>query len=139
MTKGANGSGKPGNAKIEALLALRKKIVSAAKPDAESLPDASVVDLVEAYPQLHLVMMAHLVDDGPEEGATITLWGKSEGLGGVLNVKPFGVRAFIDAQSLQEWLQTAEGMLSDPDTKWHRSGAKQKAKRRSGKPGRSWS
>lgn len=111
--------------KLRAIEALRQRVAAAAKPDIGDGAIGHIADMVERYPLLVSVMTAHLERGGPDEGATILLWGKEEGLGGILNVKPLSVRAFIDAGSLQEWLDEAERLLGDPDHKW----SKEKSKR----------
>lgn len=120
MTRPTKKPDSPTQAKLDQLAALRARIVAASKPDAADMPEAQCADLVTSHPNLHLAMFAHLIDGGPDEGCTITLWGKDNGLGGILNVKYAGCKAFIDAGSLQEWLSEAERMLSDPEAKWQR-------------------
>jgi hypothetical protein len=108
------------SAKLTQIETLRRRIAEACKPDKEDAARGHIADMVESYPLLSAVMTAHLEKGGPEEGATILLWGKEEGLGGILNVKPLGVRAFIDAGSLVEWLTLAERLLEDPETRWQK-------------------
>lgn len=120
MTRPVKKPDSPTQAKLEQLAALRARIVAASKPDAGELPEAQCGDLLLSHPNLHLALFAHLIEGGPEEGCTITLWGKDDGLGGLLNVKYAASKAFINAGSLQEWLGEAERMLSDPDAKWQR-------------------
>lgn len=112
--------------KLQRLEQLKERVRQAAKPAVDDAAVGHIGDMVDKYPLLVSVMTAHLEKGGPEEGATILLWGKEEGLGGILNVKPLGVRAFIDAGSLQEWLDEAERLLGDPEHKW----AREKSKRR---------
>lgn len=116
------------SAKLSQIETLRRRIAAASKPESEDGQLGHIADMVESYPLLSAVMTAHLERGGPAEGATILLWGKDTGLGGILNVKPLGVRAFIDAGSLVEWLTLAERMLEDPETKWQ----KDKPRKRSG-------
>lgn len=112
------------SAKLQQIEALRRRVAEAAKPVREDQTIGHISDMVERYPLLVAVMTAHLERGGPAEGATILLWGKEEGLGGILNVKPLGVRAFIDSECLVGWLEEAERLLGDPDHKW----AKEKKK-----------
>lgn len=112
--------------KLRQIEAMRQRIMDASKPVKDDKSIGHIADMVVKYPLLCSVMTAHLERGGPPEGATILLWGKEDGLGGILNVKPLGVRAFIDANCLQEWLEEAERLLGDPDHKW----AKDKAKAR---------
>lgn len=120
MTRQRRKDEESGDPRLVALAALRARIVAASKPDSVDLPEAQCGDLVTSHPNLHLAMFAHLIEGGPDEGCTITLWGKDNGLGGLLNVKYTGCKAFIDAGSLQEWLGEAERMLKDPEAKWQR-------------------
>lgn len=110
--------------KLQRIEELKRRIAAAAKPDAGDVRVGHISDMVEKYPLLVSVMTAHLERGGPEEGATILLWGKEEGLGGILNVKPLGVRAFIDSECLVGWLDEAERLLGDPDHKWAKEGRK---------------
>lgn len=114
--------------KLQKIEELKRRVAAAAKPVKDDATIGHISDMVEKYPLLVAVMTAHLERGGPPEGATILLWGKEEGLGGILNVKPLGVRAFIDSECLVGWLDEAERLLGDPDHKW----AKDKSKRRSG-------
>lgn len=114
--------------KLQRIEELKQRIANASKPQADDAAIGHIADLSNTYPLLASVMTAHLEKGGPEEGATVLLWGKEEGLGGILNVKPLGVRAFINAGSLQEWLDEAERLLGDPGHKWD----KEKRKRRQG-------
>lgn len=115
---------------LKQLEEMRRRLWASAKPDDSFASPACISDLIERYPSLHLAMMAGQLPNGPEEGATIILWGKPDGLGGILNMKPMGVKAFIDAGSLAEWLQTAEDMLNDPQAKWHREKPANRSRKR---------
>lgn len=139
MSKNVKGQTEAMRKQLADLEAMRKRLVAAAKPDGVEDSPTCIADIMDRYPSLHLAMMAHMVEGGPDEGATITLWGKAEGLGGVLNVKPMGVRAFIDAGTVVEWLQTAEDMLNDPQAKWHKQKPARGRSRHRGKQGREWS
>lgn len=121
--------------KLQQLNDLKARLFKAAKSSEPDLEQAQAADLVAAYPLVHAMLFAHLIEGGPEEGATILLWGKDDGLGGIFNIRSWGKRAFIDAGSLQEWLQQAEDLLANPDTKWQsESRRKRSTKKFSGKP-----
>jgi len=115
--------------KLQKIEELKRRIVNAAKPDPDDATVGHISDMVEKYPLLCSVMTAHLERGGPEEGATILLWGKEEGLGGILNVKPLGVRAFIDSECLVGWLDEAERLLGDPNHKWAKESRKPRRNR----------
>lgn len=120
--------------KLRQIEALRQRIMDASKPVKDDVSIGHIADMVGKYPLLCSVMTAHLERGGPPEGATLLLWGKEEGLGGILNVKPLGVRAFIDSDTLQGWLDEAERLLGDPTHKWAKE---KKAKRPGGSYGHS--
>lgn len=128
MTKNGRDDVKQLSAKLKQIEELRKRIATAAKPDVGDPAAGHISDMVEKYPLLVAVMTAHLERGGPEEGATILLWGKEEGLGGILNVKPLGVRAFINSECLVGWLEEAERLLGDPDHKWDKDKAKARSR-----------
>jgi hypothetical protein len=114
----SNGNEKQLSEKLKQIELLRQRIMDAAKPVRDDLSIGHIADMSDKYPLLCSVLTAHLERGGPAEGATILLWGKEDGLGGILNVKPLGVRAFIDANCLLEWLGEAERLLGDPNHKW---------------------
>jgi hypothetical protein len=116
------------NEKLAALERLKEQVRLAAKPVVDDAAIGHISDMTDKYPLLVAMMTCHLVKGGPAEGATILLWGKEEGLGGILNVKPLGVRAFIDSECLVGWLDEAERLLGDKGHRW----AKEKKQKRSG-------
>lgn len=126
------------NEKLAALNRLRSRIMAAAKPDNSTRPETVISDLVEEFPLLHLSLLAPFVEGGPEEGATLILWGREDGLGALLHLKHLRVKAFFDAPSLAELLQAMEKHLDDPDAKWQSDrpsgGSRRTQKRFSGKP-----
>lgn len=121
-------------AKLKQLEELRKRVFDATKPDPNRPEVGHIADMIAKWPLVTSLMTVHLLKGGPDEGATITLWGKEEGLGGIFNAKPLARRAFIDAGSLQEWLDQAEALLADPDSRLQKPG---KAKRYRKPQGRS--
>jgi len=133
MSKRIETRSKEAQAKLDQLRVLKERLIAASKPDHAGMPEAQAGDLVNSHPLLHAVLFAHLIDGGPDEGATVILWGKHNGLGGLLNVKPWGVQAFIDAGSLTEWLSMAEDMLGDPNAKWQREGRRQRPRKSQGR------
>lgn len=111
------GSGQP-NEKLAMLNAMRSRIMAAAKPDNVSRPESVIADMVEEFPLLHLSLLAHLVEGGPDEGATIIMWGREDGLGALLHLKHMRVKGFFDAPSLAELFGAMESHLADPEAKW---------------------
>jgi len=103
--------------KLEELNKLRARIFLMAKGEPEAY-EAQAGDMVMTYPLMHSLLFAHFLKDGPEEGATLTLWGNPDGLGGVFNIKPWGVKAFFNGGSLVELLGEVEHALGDPEFKW---------------------
>lgn len=111
-------------AKLKQLEELKARVIAATKPDPERPALGHIGDMQEKWPLVTNLMTCHLLKGGPDEGATILLWGKEEGLGGIFNAKPLARRVFIDAGTLQEWLDEAERLLADPDGSWKPEGKK---------------
>lgn len=117
---------------------LERRLKRQAMPPREERDPVLPADLVGRYPTLVHVLTLHLKDEALDDGATLTLWGATEGLGAVLNIKPWGVKCFLLADTLQGLLEAAENQLTDPEAKWRKEGDgrrhKRPAKQRSGKP-----
>jgi len=62
--------------RLKDLESLKKRLRETAKPDADDAQCGHIGDLVNSHPLLTAMLTAHLLKGGPEEGATITLWGK---------------------------------------------------------------
>lgn len=119
--------------RLVTLADLRERIRKAAAVDAGRPEIGHISDATFGRPLLANVLQAHLLDGGPDEGATIIIWGDPEGLGGMLNVKPLGVKGFFTAGSFTEALDCMEAMLADPEFKWKRD-KPQKARRNKNRP-----
>lgn len=111
-------------AKLKQLEELKKRVADATKPDPDRPECGHIGDMINKWPLVASLMTCHLLKGGPDEGATITLWGKETGLGGVFNAWPLGKKAYIDAGSLQEWLDQAEELLANPDSRLQNPGKK---------------
>lgn len=119
--------------RLATLSSLRERIRKAAAVDAGKPEVGHIADATLERPLLANVLQAHLLEGGPEEGATIIIWGDPDGLGGMLNVKPLGVKGFFTAGSFLEALDCMEAMLADPDFKWKRD-KPQKPRRNKSRP-----
>jgi hypothetical protein len=113
-------------AKLQQVEELRNRIFAATKADQANLPEAQCADLVVQYPLMHSLLFMHFLEGGPEKGASLTLWGKDDGIGAVFSVSAWSKKAFFNAGSLQELLECIESHLRDPESKWH---SERKAKR----------
>lgn len=120
-------------AKLKQLEELKKRVAEATKPDPNRPEVGHIGDMINKWPLVVSLMTVHLLKGGPEEGATITLWGKDEGLGGLFNAKPLGRKAFIDAGSLQEWLDQAEELLANPDSRLQKPGKRRRSTKSQGR------
>jgi len=120
-------------ATLTALRAMRERIKANVKSPDVDLSSAQCADLINSHPLLHAALFAHFIDETLEEGATLVLWGKEDGLGALLNMKPYSAKAFFNAGSLLELLDSFEAALGDPEFKWGRDRSR---KGRSRRPGR---
>jgi len=119
--------------KLEAIQAIKRRIFEATKADQEGTPNAQCGDLVERAPLLHSLLFMHFLDGGPEDGATVTFWGDSEGIGALLNVKAWNRKAFFRAGSLVELWELMEGHIGNPEAKWQGDKPKRSPRRPSGR------
>lgn len=120
-------------AKLKQLEELKKRVLEATKPDPNRPECGHIADMITKWPLVVSLMTCHLLKGGPDEGATITLWGKDEGLGGVFNAWPLQRKAFITAGSLQEWLDEAEELLANPDSRLQKPGKQKRSRRPQGR------
>ncbi len=118
---------------LTALRAMRDRIRSTVKSADPDLSHAQCADLINSHPLLHAALFAHFIDETLEDGATLVIWGKEDGLGALLNMKPYSAKAFFNAGSLQELLGCCEAALGDSDFKWGRDRRRRAPRRRSGR------
>lgn len=121
------------SATLTALRAMRDRIKATVKSSDVSLAEAQCADLINSHPLLHAALFAHFIDETLEEGASLIIWGKEDGLGALLNMKPYAAKAFFNAGSLQELLDCCEAALGDPDFKWGRDRGRKGRSRKSGR------
>ena len=122
--------------RLQVLVDLKARMREEVRPDPSDPSYGHVQDMTERFPLLSAAIHAHLYEGGPEKGATITIWGDIDGLGGVFSLEALGIKRFFKACSIQEAFLDLEEALANPNTKWMRAKPYRAKQRHQGKPGK---
>lgn len=108
------------NEALRLLSSIASSVNASLAPAAEDFPEAGCKEILDKYPLLHSAIFAPFQEGGPEEGATLIMWGSDGGVTILCNLKWLKAKAYFTHTSLWEALESIERALGDPQFKWQR-------------------